>query len=221
VGTEGAPVTRRDSGGFRIPALYAVVASADLVAVAAHWPALGWVSKPLLAPLLALALLRTGLARRSPMPAGLACATLGDIALLIPGTAAFIVGMAAFLGMQVFYIKAFRQVGGDTGRRTAAAYAVLWIAANAVLLPRAGALGPAIAIYSAALLTMAASARRLGPIGTWGGALFAVSDALIGVGVAGAKFPGRSLLIMVTYVLAQALLVYAYDAARKTRYSIS
>jgi hypothetical protein len=48
-----------------------------------------------------------------------------------------------------------------------------------------------------------------------------VSDALIGVGVAGAEFPGRSLLIMVTYVLAQALLVYAYDAARKTRYSIS
>lgn len=205
----------RNAAGSPMPALYAVVASADLVAVAFHWSLLSWVSKPLLAPLLALALLRAGLARRSAMPAGLVCAAVGDSALMFPGNAAFIGGMVAFLAMQVFYIKAFRQLGADIGRRTAAPYAVVWVVANALLLPRAGALGPAIALYSAALLTMAASARRLGPVGAWGGALFAVSDALIGAGVAGVEFPGRSFLIMLTYVVAQALLVDTYAKARR------
>lgn len=39
---------------------------------------------------------------------------------------------------------------------------------------------------------------------------FAASDLMIGAGAAGGGFPGRSLLVMATYVAAQALLVLAY-----------
>lgn len=208
-------MTPRAVTGRPLLALYAAAAAVDLVSIAARLPALGWVSKPLLAPLLALALIRAGIPARSPMVAGLACAAVGDSALMLPGTAAFLAGMAAFLAMHVCYIGAFRRSGGAVGRRVVAGYAGLWLVANALLLTRVGALAPAIALYSAALLAMAASARRLGPAGAAGGALFVVSDALIGAAVAGAAFPGRALLTMVTYVLAQAALVRALAACRR------
>lgn len=199
---------------FRYAVGYAGVAAADLVAIAARLPALGWVSKPLLAPLLALALVRAGTPVRSPMVAGLACATVGDIALMLPGTGAFIAGMAAFLAMHVCYIRAFRRIGAGISRPAAAAYVAAWLIANAYLVGHTGALGVPIAVYSAALLTMAASARRLGKAGALGGTLFVLSDALIGAAAAGLNFPGRSLLTMATYIPAQALLTYGYAAER-------
>ncbi|MBS2965746.1 hypothetical protein KGA66_22025 [Actinocrinis puniceicyclus] len=198
-----------------LPLLYAGVAAADLLAIAARVPALGWVSKPLLAPLLALALVRAGTPVRSSMVAGLACAAIGDSVLMIPGTAAFIAGMAAFLAMHACYIRAFLRSGsGGAGRGVAAAYSAVWLVANALLLTRTGALAPAIALYSAALLAMAATARRLGRLGMLGGTLFVVSDGLIGAATAGLNFPGRSLLTMATYIAAQALLARGYAQAR-------
>lgn len=208
----GRPAARRV-----VPLLYAGVAAADLLAIAARVPALGWVSKPLLAPLLALALVRAGTPARSSMVAGLACAAIGDSVLMIPGTAAFVAGMAAFLAMHACYIRAFQQSGaggrGGVGRGVTVAYSAIWLGANALLLTRTGALAPAIALYSAALLAMAATARRLGRLGTLGGTLFVVSDALIGAATAGVNFPGRSLLTMATYIAAQALLARGFAKA--------
>lgn len=209
-------MTRRTTATPAVPLAFAAAAAADLIAIAARLPALGWVSKPLLAPLLALNLMRRGTPARSPMVVGLACAAVGDSALMLPGTGAFITGMAAFLGMHVCYIKAFRQSGTGISRPAVAGYAAAWLVANAYLMRHTGALAPAIAIYSGALLTMAASARRLGRAGTVGGTLFVISDALIGASTAGLNFPGRSLLTMATYIPAQAMLVHAFSTSTAT-----
>jgi len=113
--------------------------------------------------------------------------------------------------MHLCYLTAFRRrTGARLTARAAVPYAVAWTGANVVLAPRLGALAVPVLVYSAVLLAMAATAGLLGRRGLLGGALFAVSDLMIGAGAAGAGFPGRSLLVMATYVAAQALLVTAY-----------
>lgn len=206
-----AAVTDRPAPFRALLTAYAVLAVLDLVAVAAHLPALAWASKPLLAPVLALAVARALPGHGRTLVAGLLCATAGDIALLLPGTAAFLAGMTAFLAMHLCYISAFRRrTGTRLTARAAVPYAVVWAGANVVLAPRLGALAVPVVVYSAVLLAMAATAGLLGRRGLLGGALFAVSDLMIGAGAAGIEFPGRSLLVMATYVAAQALLVTAY-----------
>jgi hypothetical protein len=64
---------------------------------------------------------------------------------------------------------------------------------------------------------MAATAAALGRTGMIGGALFVVSDGLIGVGAAGGAFAGRGFVVMATYVVAQGLLTLAYLKAAEKR----
>lgn len=143
---------------------------------------------------------------------GLALALLGDVLLSIPGTAAFLAGMAAFLGMQLCYIGGFLRFGAGRALRSRpgvlAGWAVLWLALNLLLGPMLGALRWPIAVYSVALFSMAALAvatgsRRIAA----GGVLFLVSDLLIGVGAAGIEAPLRGVVVMVTYCAAQLLIV--------------
>jgi len=143
---------------------------------------------------------------------GLVLALLGDVLLSIPGTAAFLAGMAAFLGMQLCYIAGFVRLGAARALRerpaAVAGWAVLWLALNLLLGPMLGALRLPIAVYSVALFSMAALAvatgsRRIGA----GGVLFLVSDLLIGVGAAGLDLPLRGPIVMITYCAAQLLIV--------------
>ncbi|MGW0415707.1 lysoplasmalogenase family protein, partial [Streptomyces collinus] len=79
------------------------------------------------------------------------------------------------------------------------------------LTPRRGtARRPAPAL---ALVTMALTARVLGPRAAWGGLVFLGSDLLVGLGAAGIGFPGQGVLVMVTYTLALALITMAVAAA--------
>lgn len=195
-----------------MPIVFSVVGVADLVAVALHLPVLEWACKPLLAPLLAVYLWRSTGARHRYVLAGLLFATAGDIALLDQGQVAFGVGMLCFLGMQIAYVAAFRDAGAFGMLRDRwwlpAAYLAGWAVANAALGPSLGVvLGTAVAVYSLALVAMAATAPVMGAAAGWGGALFVVSDLLIGVGAAGGGFSGRAVLVMSTYLVAQALIV--------------
>jgi uncharacterized membrane protein YhhN len=95
-----------------------------------------------------------------------------------------------------------------------AAWALLWLVLNVVLGPSLGALQVPIAVYSAALTTMAACAvatgrRRIGV----GGVLFLVSDLLIGLGAADLDVPASGFLVMSTYALAQLLIVTGWVLA--------
>ncbi|WP_433824743.1 lysoplasmalogenase family protein [Actinoplanes sp. CA-015351] len=183
--------------------VFAVTAAVELVAVAADVTVLQWIAKPLLAPLLIWHLRRHG--RPDPVVAALAFATAGDIALLVPGQAAFLTGMLFFLGTQICLITAFL-------RRTTprplpvACWALLWVTANALLWNQLGALRVPVLLYSLALTAMAAAAAGVGRVVAAGGALFVISDLLIGVGAAGAEFPARGVLVMATYIAALALI---------------
>ncbi|GAA5040895.1 lysoplasmalogenase family protein [Streptomyces similanensis] len=198
-------------------ALFAALAALDVTGVAAGWPLLEWLTKPLLAPVLAVYLWRrTGTAHVWVLT-GLGFAAAGDVALLLSGPVAFAVGLGFFLGAQVCWIAAFRRAGAvgylRTRRRVCAAHLAVWVAAVAALAPALGpVLGVAVAGYALALIGMALTARVLGARAAWGGLVFVVSDLLVGLGAAGTGFAGRDVLVMVTYALALALLATAVEA---------
>jgi uncharacterized membrane protein YhhN len=165
--------------------------------------------KGLLMPsLLIWVVLALGAAAPRLLVAGLALATIGDVGLEFD--ALFLVGMAGFFGMQVCYVLGFIGMGAwprvQRAWPIAAGYLAFWVAANAVLGPRLGDLRVPILIYSLALCVMATFAagvdRRIG----LGGMLFLISDMLIGVELADLGFPGRGLVVMVTYLTAQYLI---------------
>ncbi|MEW2328027.1 lysoplasmalogenase [Micromonospora chersina] len=198
-------------------ALFGVVALVELVGVALDSTPTQWLAKPLLAPLL-LAYLWERRRRVDPVAVGLVAATAGDVALLVPGQAAFLAGMGCFLVTQVAFLTAFlrhRQppVAALVG------YLVTWAGANALLWGSLGALRLPVLGYSLALSLMAAAAAGVSRRTAAGGALFLVSDLLIGVGAAGGDFPGRDLLVMTTYAAALLLITTGRVAATEGRHA--
>ncbi|WP_239140992.1 lysoplasmalogenase [Actinoplanes campanulatus] len=185
--------------------LFAVAAAVEIVAVAADVTALQWVAKPLLAPLLIAHLRKPG-----PITLALVFATAGDIALLIPGQTAFLIGMMFFLGTQITLTTAFLR----RSRPPVAAmigYGAVWAGANILLWSRLGALRVPVMIYSLALTAMAAAAAGVSRRVAAGGACFLVSDALIGLGAAGFEPPGHGVLVMATYMAALYLIATGFD----------
>ncbi|MDX2595538.1 MULTISPECIES: lysoplasmalogenase family protein [Streptomyces] len=202
----------------RLILAFAALAALDIAGVAAGLPALEWVAKPLLAPVLAVHLWRLTGTRHARVLAGLGLAAAGDVALMLPGRAAFAVGLGFFLGAQLCWTAAFVRAGAlrhlRSRRLLCAVHGVGWAAAVAVLAPALGLfLGVAVAGYALALVTMALTARVRGPRAAWGGLVFLGSDLLVGLGAAGIDFPGQGVLVMVTYTLALALITTAVAAA--------
>ncbi|MFG3105560.1 lysoplasmalogenase family protein [Streptomyces tendae] len=196
-------------------ALLAVLGAGNLLALTLDLPVLEWLTKPLLAPLLAAHLWRATGTRHRLVLAGLGLATAGDTALLMDGPAAFVAGLACFLGTQICYIVAFVAAGARDHLRARpkvlTGYLGAWLVANVALAPSLTApMIPLIALYSLALVLMAATARVLGARPACGGAVFVVSDLLVGLGAAGVDFAGRPVAVMLTYVVAQFLLVDAF-----------
>lgn len=199
-------------------AAYLVVAAVNLVGAATGSRLLELVSKPLLVPLLVLwvVLVRRGTAPRA-LVVGLGLAWLGDLALMVDGTAAFLAGLAFFLGMQVAYSTGFVGLGAAAVLRRRwwlpAGALVLWAGLNLVLGPSLGELRLPLAVYSAALLTMATLACAVSAVVGTGGVLFLVSDLMIGMDAAGIELPARGLLVMATYIAAQLLITAGWLAA--------
>jgi len=192
---------------------FVVAAVLNLVSVTADVRWLEVVTKPLLCGLL-LVWAWLACERRPPglLMAGLVAALVGDELLGPDGSVWFIAGMGAFLVMQVCYVVGFVRLGAVDRLRerrwVIAAWALLWLVLNVVLGPSLGALQIPIAVYSAALTTMAACAvatgdRRIGV----GGVLFLISDTLIGLGAADVHVPASGFLVMSTYAVAQLLIV--------------
>ncbi|WP_433362701.1 lysoplasmalogenase [Actinoplanes sp. CA-142083] len=203
------PPTRIAPGGTRLAAghgelslrLFALAAIVELVAVAAEWTPVQWVAKPLLAPLLIWAL-----GRRDLVVLALCFATAGDIALLVPGQAAFLVGMVFFLGCQICLTVAFLRHGRPPAAPVIGA-ALVWAVANSLLWGQLGALRVPVLLYSVALAAMAAAAAGVSRQVAVGGVLFLISDLTIGLG-------GPSLLVMATYVAALYLIVTGWAGRR-------
>jgi uncharacterized membrane protein YhhN len=199
-------------------AAYLVVATVNLVGAATGSRLLELVSKPLLVPLLLIwvLLVRRGSAPRA-LVVGLGLAWLGDLALLVDGTAAFLAGLAFFLGMQVAYSTGFVGLGAAEVLRRRwwlpAGAVALWAVLNVVLGPSLGELRVPLAVYSAALVAMATLACAVSVVVGAGGLLFLVSDLMIGMDAAGIELPARGLLVMATYIAAQLLIATGWLAA--------
>jgi uncharacterized membrane protein YhhN len=188
--------------------LFLAVAVVEVVAVAADWTAVQWMTKPLLGPLLIVYMLTRG--RRDLVTVALGSATAGDIALLVPGQIAFLVGMGFFLGAQLCLIAAFRPLTA----KYVAPYGLLWVLANLLLWSRLGALAVPVLIYSLALTMMAAAAAGVSRRVAAGGLFFLVSDLLIGLGAAGLRPPAHDVLVMTTYAAALFLITTGWVRAR-------
>ncbi|MEU5156688.1 lysoplasmalogenase [Glycomyces sp. NPDC021274] len=192
---------------------FAIAIAVDLAAISLHLGELRWASKPALALLLLAHLIVAtppGMRPARLFGLGLLLACAADIALLVDGTPAFLTGMGLFSLMQLTYIAVFIRSGvlPLRGRFLApACYLAVWSGANIVLWPRLGDLAMPVAVYSLLLVAMAAAATGLNRLAGLGGALFVVSDLVLGLGVAGVDFPLQSQTVMATYAAAQLLLV--------------
>ncbi|SCL29095.1 Uncharacterized membrane protein YhhN [Micromonospora rhizosphaerae] len=192
---------------------FAVVATVELIGVALDSTMLQWLTKPLLAPLL-LAYLWSARRRVDGVAVGLVFATAGDVALLLPGRFAFLVGMACFLGTQLGFLSAFLRHRRPS-LAAVAGYLSLWAVANARLWDALGPLRLPVLGYSLALSLMAAAATGVSRRAAVGGALFLGSDLLIGLGTAGVAVPGQGLLVMSTYIGALLLITTAWVSLRR------
>lgn len=86
---------------------------------------------------------------------------------------------------------------------------LLWYAVFLALLgPHAGALLAPVALYGLVLAAMAATAAWHGRLVAIGGALFVLSDSVLGLGrfLPGYDFPLHDLVIMTSYLAAQGLI---------------
>jgi uncharacterized membrane protein YhhN len=186
------------------------------------------VTKPMLVPTLAAALLTDQDARRSPLRSTTLVAQAagwgGDVALLGKGTGSFLAGAGSFALGHVAYIAGFRRNGRSRAAVLAApaprAIGATWLASGPLLALAASrtqkALGPAVLGYSAVLATMAATSTQLDPAvpedarraTAAGGALFLISDTLLGLRefVLRSDTPAVESAVMATYTAAQLLL---------------
>lgn len=195
---------------FVFPA-FLLVGAVNLIFEAAG-PRAGFdATKPLLMPLLAVAMLATGRAVPRRLLGALLGAFVGDTMLLFSGTA-FLIGMGGFAVGHVCYIGLFVR-GGALRRRGRLAlavvcYGVIWIVLITQLWPGlASNMRIPVACYSLLLAAMASTAFAASNRTALGGALFLSSDSLIAGGIAHWHMaPGTGFTVMATYVVAQYLL---------------
>ncbi|WP_067863870.1 lysoplasmalogenase [Nocardia shimofusensis] len=226
-----APRSTAASGAARslLPVVLAAavsVAAVHLVAqVAAPDGLVVAVTQVLLMPLLAAALFAGTDRPRGRLVqlvlVALLFSWLGDtVPRFVAGEGGFLILMACFLVAQVCYAVAFWPFRAASLFARPGAAVTVYILALGVLMALvwgAGVLVVPVAVYGAALVTMAALATGLGSVAGLGGVIFVISDALIALRVlAGTELPGHGFFVMLTYVLGQALLVVAVGRRAST-----
>ncbi len=135
----------------------------------------------------------------------------GDVGIASPGELSFLVALGFFLIAHVFYIALFlRKLRMRRLSLWSLVYLAWWIALVAILAPHIGALLIPVAIYGLVLGAMGAIALSCNRWIAVGGALFVVSDTILGLN----KFlPSFELwqvdfLIMLSYLAAQGLIAF-------------
>ncbi len=214
--------------------LFVAASLVNLVALSYDNNLVASIAKPLLMPFLALTAyfwLRENEVRwnkfSASLMAALAFGTIGDIFLMFGGKGFFIAGMAAFFAGHVCYFLDLlrllkgRKLSGSMRDLSIVAVAVmammilLWVAAKEVLSFKLGiAMGLIVFIYALAfplnVYYAAYGSVFYKPlwITAFGYLFFAFSDGLIGLNVfKDIDFASRHLLVMLTYIVAQAMIV--------------
>jgi uncharacterized membrane protein YhhN len=174
------------------------------------------VSKALLMPSLAVALMSTVRSPRGRMVAGalsaLCFSFFGDVVPgFLTGDLSFVVMVGFFLLAQVTYIATFWPLRRESVvvRRPlwALAYAAVFVALVAACRAGAGSLFVPVLVYGAALTTMAVLSTGISRLAGVGGAVFMASDSLIALGqFAGLVLALHDFWVMLTYITGQALI---------------
>lgn len=196
----------------------AVVAALDWWAVATDRQATERWAKPLVMVGLVAVALASG-ATQSPggpaLLAALALGLVGDVFLLGDSEPRFVGGLAAFLVGHLAYVVAFVQHALDRPDLAIAGAALVAVAllAGRRILPAAirdggPGLGAAVALYMAVIAAMALAGWATGsPLVAAGVSLFVVSDTVLALGRFVEQRPWTGPVVIVTYHLAQALIV--------------
>lgn len=199
-----------------VPYLAVAVVHLVILATGPAWAVTA--TKALLMPLLVVAVVIVARplagvpARRSVrlLVLAIAFSWAGDLALSFAGTAAFMIGLGCFLVAHVVYIALF--VGMPRAGRRPPAWTLVylvWFAAFLMLLgPHTGVLFVPVALYGVVLGAMAATSAWHGVLVATGGALFVLSDSVLGLGrfLPGYDFALHDLLVMSSYLAAQGLI---------------
>ena len=147
----------------------------------------------------------------------LVASLVGDVLLLPPGRLTG--GLLAFLLAHLAYLAAFAQLPGSIGWLAVGLVAAVVVAATVgralVLAARGAGLAGPVAAYLVVICAMAVAATRTGlPAAVAGAWLFVTSDTLLGWGTfRGAESRNQRVAVIVTYHLAQLLLVLALVAS--------
>lgn len=189
-----------------------VAAVADWVAVVRRPSAVEQVAKPLV--LVALIGVAVTLdpehdAQRAWFVVALVLSLAGDV-FLLPKPDLFVPGLASFLLGHVAYAVGFADAGGDANAGLGVLVVLAFVGTRvmrAVGRTERALLGP-VAAYIAVIGAMVAFAITHGdPVGIGGAILFAVSDSILAINRFEHERRRGPLAVMVTYHLAQGLLV--------------
>jgi uncharacterized membrane protein YhhN len=194
---------------------YLLVGIIHLVALAAGASAVSDFTKPLLMVLLLVAFLFSLPTLRSELALlgslGILLSWAGDVTLASPGDLGFLVGLGFFLLAHVAYIVLFlRRLRVRRLRPIALVYLGWWVGLVVVLAPHLGPLLVPVAVYGLVLGTMGAVGLSCNRWIAAGGALFVVSDSLLGLNrfLPGFELWQVDLLIMLSYLAAQGLIAF-------------
>lgn len=181
--------------------------------------------KPLLMPVLLVGFLfavprvRSELALLATL--ALVLSWFGDVTLGSVGEIWFLVGLGFFLLAHVAYVVLFlRKLRSKPLTWWGLIYVVWWLGLVVVLWPHLGSLLVPVAVYGLVLGAMGAIGLSCNRWIALGGALFVVSDSLLGLNRFHPDFelPLVHVLIMLTYLAAQGLIAYG---AIRTAYTVS
>jgi uncharacterized membrane protein YhhN len=203
--------------------IYSLIGALNILSAVIEQPLLRTVTKPLLMPMLLLyVFLQIHILHRNKLIFILVFAWLGDMFLLIPGNSPlyFQIGLGSFLIMQIAYIRLFssQSSAGYFDLRQwfslpiipVLIYVVGFLAFLLPLIP--AALYIPVSLYALALGAMLYSAFLRKKDSSYylifiGAIFFVISDSLLALAKFYFSFSGNSIYVMLTYILAQLLLI--------------
>jgi uncharacterized membrane protein YhhN len=199
---------------------YALASVVNLVANLMGATAVAQAAQYFLMPLLIVAVAAVIRSLRDSVAVALVAALVfswgGDLLLRV----SFPLGLGSFLFAHLAFILAYTRPAirgtGPWWRPVWAWVYALWFGGLlAALVPHVGALLPAVALYGAALGTMAFLAARTSRLLALGGTLFVASDTILALKLflPGFHPPFVDFWVMLTYIAAEALLALGLIAA--------
>ena len=145
---------------------------------------------------------------------GIVMSLVGDVALSMEGDDWFVYGLSAFLVAHIAYIIGFIKLTRKMSQWEIVIPVLFYgIILNYGLWPYMGDLRPYITGYAFVLLVMCLLSWQQTdkPILAVGGTLFVLSDSLLAVNKFAFPIPLADVLVMLTYMLAQWMLVVGFS----------